>query len=278
MWKVYAAPITLMLAKSLPVLAALSLLACSNEPETAHCTASGLPISGIVETGGLGGDTGDHALIVPQGMAVTPRPGINSVFNVTALTLRAGPNGAELYAAVRNDGQVIACNPSFSVELRDKDDQTIGTGVSGLITRSFYLFKDGSGTIAGCAAPGEGTMVAILRLPLDAPIENVVNVVYQSNYWANLELTALDGVSLTGVEAVARSTGVAYTGALVNGLGTTLTGPTVAVFPVNSVGRPLGVAYGSSPALVLEPCGTWHFETSAISEPGVGYDAYPMGG
>jgi len=29
---------------------------------------------------------------------------------------------------------------------------------------------------------------------------------------------------------------------------------------------------------VLQPCGTWNFETSAVSETGVAYDAYPMGG
>jgi hypothetical protein len=258
------------------MVAAWFVAACSPS-DAAHCKAGGIPLSGIVETGSLGGDTGGNTLFVPEGIEVTARPGLNSVFNVFALTLQPGPNGAELYAAVRNDGDVLACNASFSVELRDKDDQVLGAGVSGLMSRHFYRLSDGSGTIAGCVAPGEVTKVAIQSLSLDAPIGDVQRAVYQSNYWANLGVVAIEGVSLTGVETVTRSTAVAYTGALFNGLDTTLSDPTVAVYPVNAVGRPLGVAYAGS-SLVLQPCGSWDFETSAVNQTGVGYDAYPMGG
>jgi len=260
-----------MLAKSLLTLAALSVVACSSS-DGGQC-AGRFRVSSRADTGGLGGDAGDTALIVPASLNVIPRPGINSVFNIIALTLKLGSNGAELYAAVRNDGDVVACNPSFSVDLRDKDDLTLGTGVSGLLSWRFYRFTD---TIASCLAPGDVTMVAIQSLSLDAPIEAVVSAVYQSNYWGNLDIVAIDGVGLTGVKAVARSPGVAYTGSLVNGLDVELSNPTVAVFPLNAVGRPLGVAYGSG-SVVLPRCGTWDFETSP-SEAGVGFDAYPMGG
>ncbi|MEI9952192.1 MAG: hypothetical protein WDO74_25205 [Pseudomonadota bacterium] len=273
------APVTLIPAKLLLTLAALFLVACSDDKQSdaPRCVAAGLVVSGAAGAGGLGGDTGGDALFVPQGINVTARPGINSVFNVIALTLRPGASGAEVYAAVRNDGQILACNASFSVELHDKDDQTLGAGISGLQARRFYRFTDGSGSIASCVAPGEVVMIAIQRLDLDAPIEDVKSVVYQSNYWGNLPLAAIEGVSLTGVQAVTRGTGVAYTGALVNGLDTALSGPTVAVFPLSAVGRPLDVAYGGS-SVVLPRCGTWDFETSPISASGVAYDAYPMGG
>jgi hypothetical protein len=243
-----------------------------------HCGVGHFGVSSRTETGGLGGGSADDtALIVPTGLKVTPRPGINSVFNVIALTLKIGPNGAELYAAIRHDGEGVACNPSFSVELRDKDDLTVGTGVTGLLPWRFYRFKDGSDAIAGCLAPGDVTMVAIPKLSLDVPIEVVDNAVYQSNYWGNLDLDAIDGVGLADVKAVTLGTGATYTGILVNGLDVELSNPTVAVFPFNSVGRPLGVAYGSG-SITLRPCGTWNFETSAISEAGVGFDAFPMGG
>ena len=272
-----AAPVTFLLAKCLLALSAAVIVACSDDQPSEQCATNGVPISGIVETGSLGGNTGGDTLFVPEGIEVIPRPGINSVFNVTALTLQAGPNGPAIYAAVRNDGDVLACNASFSVELRDQDDQILGAGVSGLVFRHFYRLTDGSGTIAGCVAPGEVTKVAILSVSLDSPIEDVHRAVYQSTYWANLGVVATEGVSLTGVEAMTRSTGVAYTGALINGLPTPLDSPTVAVFPVNAVGRPLGVAYGGS-SLLLQRCKTWDFETSAVTEPGVGYDAYPLGG
>jgi len=272
-----AAPVTLTLAKLLIALAAPLVVACSDgkQPAAAHCGA-GSPVSGVVAAN-VGADTGGSARFVPEGLEVSARPGLNSVFNVIALTLRPGSNGAELYAAVRNDGDVLACNASFSVELRGQDDQILGAGISGLMSRHFYRLTDGSDTVAGCVAPGEVTKVAIQSLSLDASIADVQRAVYQSNYWANLGVAAIEGVSVTGVHAVTRSSGVAYTGTLVNGLDLPLSDPTVAVFPVNALGRPLGVAYGGS-ADVLAPCGTWDFETSPVGEAGVGYDAYPMGG
>ncbi|HKO46566.1 MAG TPA: hypothetical protein VJV79_02515 [Polyangiaceae bacterium] len=265
-----------MLAKFLLVVVALFVVACSDDQQ-AQCAAGGLRVSGVLDTGNLAGNTADDALVVPAGIAMTPRPGINSTFSMVALTLLPGADGVDLYAAVRNDGKTLACNPSFSVELRDQDEQTVGTGINGLMSRRFYRFKDGSGTIASCVAPGDVTMVAMQGLSLDVPIEAVHSALYQSNYWGNLDLDAIDGVGLSNVKAVADSAGVAYTGALTNGLEVDLSDPTVAVFPLNAAGRPLGVAYGGS-SVVLPPCGTWDFQTNALSDVGVSYDAYPMGG
>jgi hypothetical protein len=63
----------------------------------------------------------------------------------------------------------------------------------------------------------------------------------------------------------------------VNGLDQPLSNPTVAIYPLNDVGRPLGVAYGSA-TLDIAPGGTWNFETNTTSDAGVGFDAYPLGG
>jgi len=201
-----------------------------------------LGVSGEAGMGGGAGETSSDSMIIPAGITVAPRPGINSVFNVIALTLRPVADGAELYAAIRNDGDIQACNASFSVELHDKDDQVIGNGISGLMVRHFYEFTDGSGTVEVCVGPGEVTMVAITSVSLDGSIADVRSVVYQSNYWAYLTAVEIPGVTLMGVEPVARSGGVAYTGTLLNGLDMALTGPTVAIFPVNAVGRELGRA------------------------------------
>ncbi len=141
---------------------------------------------------------------------MTARPGINSVFNVIALlTPRCaqGDGGAEVYAAVRNDGQILACNASFSVELHDKDDRPWAPHQRPQ-ARRFYRFTDGSGSIASCVAPGEVVMIAIQRLDLDAPIEDVKSVVYQSNYWGNLPLAAIEGCEPDGAsQAVTRGAG-----------------------------------------------------------------------
>jgi len=266
-----------MVAKSPLTLAALFVLGCSDgiKPNAAPQSQAGSG-GGVASAGTGGGGMGDTALIAPGALDVSARPGINSVFNVIALTLRPASGGAELLAAVRNDGDIAACNPYFSAELHDKDDQTVGSGISGLMVRRFYRFTDGTDTIAGCVAPGDVTMVAITDLSLSPPIEDVRSVVYASGYWM-LDVVAIDGVSLSQVQAVNRNGGVAYTGALVNGLDVALSHPTVAIFPINAVGRPLEVAYGGA-MLEVPPGGTWDFETNTVSEAGVGYDAYPMGG
>ncbi len=252
-----AAPSMLMLEKSLVALVPLAasfLVACSSD-----------------------GAQAPEAQIVPEGVVVSAHEGNNSVFSVKALTIRQGPAGPELYAAVNNDGDAAGCNPSFSVTLYDKDEQTLGVGVSGLMTRRFYRVMDESGNIAGCILPGDTTMVAITSLSMDAPISAVHSVVYSSQYWTLADVQAIDGISLSGVAAVKRSDGVAYTGSLVNGLDTTLDHPTVAVYPLSAVGRPLGVAYGGA-TLEVAPGGSWNFETNTVSDAGVSFDAYPMGG
>ncbi|HEY3495946.1 MAG TPA: hypothetical protein VGK73_14710 [Polyangiaceae bacterium] len=47
-----------------------------------------------------------------------------------------------------------------------------------------------------------------------------------------------------------------------------LRAPTVMVFPVNRVGRPLGAA-SSGTGAALPAGGTWSFETSTVDDPGV---------
>ena len=49
-----------------------------------------------------------------------------------------------------------------------------------------------------------------------------------------------------------------------------------AFFPVNRVGRPLGMVM-SNATTDLPPGGSFTFETSPVDDPGVGYEAYPSG-
>ena len=253
-----------MLAKFVFIVAALLAVACSGSDAASTPAAPG-----------------DARLFVPESVSASQRVGNNSAFNVTAFSLLPGSDGLDLYATVKNAGDAIACNTSFSIELRDKDDQVVAAGVNGLMARRFYRFAEDAGplagTVAGCLAPGDLSKVAVKGLSLDPPNADVRSVVYYTNSWANLDLVAIEGVSLAGVSAVAQTNGVAYQGSLINGLDTTLSNPTVAVYPVNAVGRPLGVAYGGS-TLELSPGGNWNFETNTVTDPGVGFDAYPMGG
>ena len=239
-----------------------------------------VPLAASFGVACAGGAPPAAPLIVPEGISVSAHVGNNSVFSAKALTIREGSNGPELYAAVRNDDRDTAgCNAAFSVTLYDKDQQPLGTGVSGLMLRRFYRYTgmDGTEQVVGCVLPGDVTMVAIKSLAMDAPLEAVQSVEYSSQYWTLPDLVPIAGVSLSEVKAVNRSGGVAYTGALVNGLDTPLSNPTVAVYPLSSVGRPLGVAYGAA-TLDVAPGNSWDFETNTVSPGGASFDAYPMGG
>lgn len=250
-----------MLAKPfLIVIASLLAVACSDDGTPASASEAAR----------------DDALIAPAGLMVTARAGGCGVLGMVALTLRAGPNRAELYAALKNDGVSPACSPSFSVELFDHAEQPLGTGLGGLLVRRFYRLTDGSETVAGCVGPGDVAMVAITDLPTDLVLQDVGTVTYGCNFWM-LEVSPIAGVSVGDVKVVMHGDGASYTGALVNGLPVVLSNPSVAVFPLNGVGRPLGVALGSG-SLDVPPGESWQFETNTVTEAGVDSAAYPAHG
>jgi hypothetical protein len=214
---------------------------------------------------------------VPEGLDVTAKPGGCGAMELRALTLQRGPSSGELYAALTNTGNTPACSPAFSAELFDADDRFLATGLGGLLVQGFYRVADGSGNVAACVAPGDTTMVAITDLPQEVAIENTARLVYWCNYWAVSDATAVAGISIIDVRAVAGDDGVAYTGTLVNALEVPLSSPSVAIFPLNRAGRPLGVALGHGTDAV-PPGGRWRFETDAIDEAGVDRAAFPSGG
>lgn len=252
-----------MLEKRLFILAAvLLLLACSG--------SGGSPTQ---SNGGMGGSTGDATLIVPEGLNVMALPGGNGVLDVVALTLRKGPSSTELYAALRNHGDTPACHAALSVELYDKAEQALATGISGLLTSHFYRVTDGSGTIAACVGPGDVTMAAVTDLPADIAVEDVGYVVYRCPYFA-LDVVPIAGLSVSEVKSRTGGAGTAYTGTLVNGLDLPVNNPSVTVFPVNRAGRPLGMAIGSG-TVEIPPGGSWAFETSTVDTAGADQVAYP---
>jgi hypothetical protein len=53
-----------------------------------------------------------------------------------------------------------------------------------------------------------------------------------------------------------------------------VTTPSIRVFPLNRVGRPLGVAKGGDSSQI-PAAGTWTFQTDTVDTPGVSYAAFP---
>lgn len=220
-------------------------------------------------------DEQDSALIVPASVSIEALEGGNGVLELVALTLRRGERGSELYAALKNVGKIPACSAALSVELFDRSGQSLASGISGLLTQRFYRTNDASYAIAACIAPADITMTAITDLPAELVIEDVGTVVYRCPYFA-LDVEPIAGLSLTDLERELHGADTAYSGTLRNGLDQMVRKPSVTVFPLNRVGRPLGAVLVSS-EVEIAPHGSWHFETAAIAISAREYRAYPAG-
>ena len=212
-------------------------------------------------------------MIVPQDLAVSAMPGGNGAFELIALTLVEGTSTTELYAALRNTGPIPACDASVSVELYDKQQQSVAAGVAGLHTKRTYEVSGGSGAYASCVGPGDLTMAEITDLPREISVPDIGYAVYRCNYFA-LALTAISGLRLSDLSLVTTASGTAYTGTLVNGLDVTVSKPSVTVFATNRVGRPLGTVIASASESV-PPGGSWSFQTDTLKMAAADYVAFP---
>ena len=284
-----------MLTKILLVLALLLPLACSGGAAGDHAGGSGGGSAGAGGAGGAGGEAdaaapdgesdaggtpcgpnSDDTLIVPDGLDVSLEPGGAGVLDLYALTLQEGPGGLELYAALKNDGDVPACDAALKVTLYDTAGQPLGDFINGLYTSHFYLYMPDASTseIAACASPGDVTMTEI-AIPAsdDIALSDVGSIVYYYSYFA-LDAVLLDGLTVGEVNTVTTTAGTSYTGTVINDLDMMVSGPSIAVFPLNCVGRPLGIASGSDTS-VVPAGGSWTFQTNLVNTPGVSYAAYP---
>lgn len=215
----------------------------------------------------------DDRSTVPEGLAVTALPGGNGVLELTALSLREGPVGLELYAALRNVGDKPACHAALAVELFDKAEQSLAAGIVGLLSQRFYRLAQDADTIASCVAPGEVTMAALLELSSEVALEDVAHVTYRCPYFA-LDVRPSAGLEVSPLQRVARGGAAVYVGTLQNNLNAAIEAPSVSVFPTTRAGRPLGMVSASA-VVTLEPGDSWAFETSAFETQAVDQLAFP---
>jgi hypothetical protein len=257
-----------MLARIVLVVAAVALVPFA-------CTG-GAPMGAPGSSaGGAGGQGSDDALIVPAGLDVKLEDGGAGVLTLFALTLQQEPDGLALYAALRNDGDVPACDAALKVTLYDRSNQPLGNWINGLYTSHFYLYTlpDGSTTVAACASPGDVTMTRIATMAPDLAVGDVGQVVYYYSYFA-LDAVPVDGLTVGALAGTTGSAGISYSGSILNQLDRTASEAAVTVFPLNRVGRPLGMTSAGDPNPL--PAGaSWSFQTPAIDVPAVDDAAFP---
>ena len=224
--------------------------------------------------GGMAGASGDDRLFVPEGLPNTPRTGdVGQTLKLVAATLVQGPAGLEYYAAVRNDGNAPSCNAGMLTDFIDKAGQTVASVATTL--RSKQLYRLDTSTVLSCVDPGQIAMSDSTYLPPEIVIGALGRLTHTFPTFGTFDgIVPLTGLTVGQVATVARSGGSAYTGTLTNGLDVTASAPTVAIFPLNRVGRPLGMAT-SGTTMTVPPGGTWSFETTTVNELGVDHAAYP---
>jgi hypothetical protein len=144
------------------------------------------------------------------------------------------------------------------------------------LVRHFYRLVDGSGTLAACVGPGDVSLLSIRDLPAELVLDDVGRLEYRCTFWA-LDVEPAGSLTVSGVQGVPSDAGVTFKGSLDNGLDVAVDTPSVAVFSLNRVGRPMGVALAAGDAQVL-PGQSWAFETTPLSDAGVEQAAYPTSG
>jgi hypothetical protein len=229
------------------------------------------------QRGGMGGEPGDDQLFVPTDVAIMRNSEGSDGVDLVALTLRDGDSGPQIFASVRNDGERSACNGNFSAQIFDRSEVSLANVIGNLYATRLYRPSDGSGTPISCLDPGEIGMAGLTDIPSNVIVEDVGFLVYHLNYWAMdilpFEVVPIDSVVLDQVE---RSSDFTFTGRLTNGLDVAIEQAGVTIFPVNALGRPLGMTL-STLMVGLLPGDSFRFESYAVDDPGVDQFAYPTG-
>jgi hypothetical protein len=219
------------------------------------------------------GATGDDRLFVPDGLPSTLQAGQEGIaLTLIASTLVQGATSAELYVAVRNDGTSTYCNAGIVTDFIDKNGQTVAEAGAGFQGQQLYQLDPT--TILNCIDPGDIVMAASPSLPAEVVIGELSGMTHRFPAFGGDGLTRLGSFTVSQVQVVAMGAASAYQGVFTNPLSLTATAPSVTIFPVNRVGRPLGAAT-SSATIDVSPGGTWSFETSTVNDPGVDHAAYP---
>lgn len=220
-----------------------------------------------------GGKPSDDSLALPEGLPNTLQDGeVGVALTLIAFTLTQGDRGPELYTAVRNDGPTPACEAGITTYFIDKTGKLVGTVGSVLQSAQFYRLD--TGEIIRCLDPGQIAMSGSTELPANIDASELAYLKHAFPAFTVDGIVPVAALTVDAVQIVSTAAGSAYAGTLRNQLALPATQPSVAIFPLNRAGRPLGMASARA-ATELGPAGNWQFQTSTVRDPGVDYAAFP---
>ena len=241
-------------------------------PGSSDATPDGGAADRIDGPGETAGPPGDDLLSVPEGISNTNMDGQDMGLILVAFTLVQTATGPRLYAAVRNESDTPSCEAGMTTYFFDKADQEVTE--TGSVLQSGRLYRMTDGTIISCIAPGQVVMTASTDLLSSMMIDQLGYLKHLFPAFTVPGVVPIPGLSVSDVQTVAADAGNAYAGKVTNGLDGAVSAPAVSIFPVNRVGRPLGVAT-SSASSDIPPGGSWTFKTSTVDDLGADYVAFP---
>ncbi|HLK89727.1 MAG TPA: hypothetical protein VKZ18_07530 [Polyangia bacterium] len=233
---------------------------------------AGAPATASDASDGAGALAGDDRLFVPEGLPNTNQDGQDVGLMLVAFTLVQESSGPAFYAAVQNVWSTPLCEAGMTIDFYDRSGQSVGSAAGVLQSGQFFQLTDGSGTIIPCVAPGQIAMTGETGLPDTIAIDQLGSLVHLFPSF-NVAVVAAGALTVDGLQAVGGPAGTSYSGTVGNEIGAAASNPGVAVFPINRVGRPLGMATASA-SVGLAAGGSWDFQSGAVGDPGVGQVAY----
>jgi hypothetical protein len=236
------------------------------------CASNGTaPMMG---TGGAGGSAGpgDGRLFVPESLPASLQEGeVGVTLKLVAFTLVQGGMGPEFYAAVKNEGTAPSCNAGMMTELFDQSGDSVAMVGSAL--RGKQLYRLGSDAILNCIDPGQIGMAASTGFAADVIVSSVSALKYRFPTFEVDGIEPFTGIAVDSIKTITASGGSTFQGTLRNGSARAVSNPSVAIFPVNRVGRPLGAGLDSE-TRDLAPGDSWQFETNSVPDGGADVVAY----
>ena len=215
----------------------------------------------------------EEDLFAPAGIELHPPPIELPGLTMIAFTMFDGQQGLELYVALRNDAPTPACGASISVDLYDRDEQSLASSVTGVIGGSPYQVVELPDTYSACVPPGHVAMAALTDWPDYVSVDTVKHLAYRCPYF-EIVVTPAGEFLLSNVERESTAGGDVYRGTLTNQLAITVEGPEVVIFPLAQSGRPLGMLSVRG-TLTLPPAASWVFESAPSDVRGDDFKIFP---
>jgi len=210
----------------------------------------------------------------PAGIELHPPPIEMPGLTMIAYTMLDGQQGLELYVALRNDAETPACGASISVDLYDRDEQSLASSVIGVLGGSPYQVVDLPDTYSACVRPGQIAMAALTDWPDYLSVDAVGHLAYRCPYF-EIAVTPAGEFLLSNLEKESTALGDVYRGTFTNQLAITVDSPQVVIFPLAESGRPLGMLSAEG-TMTLPPADSWMFESAPTDVRGDDFRVFPF--